>query len=140
MIRDCVCFSPFLDEIAAISGFDKGTAGKISAKEYASPFRLRIQAFDLIYRHDLDLWLPVAKSDCAGDADSFPLDHGKSLIGCYRRPGCDECGERLVGVFSSEINERGPSGLVVPDTTRPRTSTPLPTYLMASESAFMKSG
>jgi hypothetical protein len=34
--------------------------------------------------------------------------NGKSLIGCYRRPGCDECGERLVGVFSSEINERGP--------------------------------
>jgi hypothetical protein len=31
------------------------------------------------------------------------LDHGKSLIGYYRGPGCNESDELLVGVFSSEI-------------------------------------
>ena len=40
-----------------------------NAKEQASPFRLRIQARDLICRHDLDLWLSVAKMDCAPDAE-----------------------------------------------------------------------
>ena len=66
-------FLPLLGEIAAISGFDIGTAGKISAKEHASSFHLRIQEFDLICRHDLDLWLAFAKPDCAGDADGFAL-------------------------------------------------------------------
>jgi hypothetical protein len=69
---------------------------------------LRIQAFDLICRQDLDLWLPVAKSNCAGDADGFPLDHGKSLIGSYRGPGRNESGERLIGVFSPEIDKCRP--------------------------------
>ena len=50
-----------------------GPGGKVSAKEQASPFRLRIQGFDLICRHDLDLWLPVVKSSCASDADDFWL-------------------------------------------------------------------
>jgi hypothetical protein len=58
-----------------------------NAKEQASPFRLRLQACDLICRHDLNLWLPVAKSDCARDADRFSLDHGKSLISRYCGPG-----------------------------------------------------
>ena len=72
------------------------------------PFKIgSVQAFDLICRHDLYLWLPVVKSDYAGDADDFPLDHGKSLIGRYCRPGCNEPGERLIGVVSSEIDKCG---------------------------------
>jgi hypothetical protein len=50
-----------------------------------SAFRLGIQACDLIWRHDLDLWLPVAKSDCARNADGFSLDHGQvagRLLSC----------------------------------------------------------
>jgi transcriptional regulator with XRE-family HTH domain len=88
-----------------------------------SPFGLRIQAFDLLYRHDLYLWLAFAKSDCPGDADGFPLDHGKSLIGCYRGPGCNESGERLVGYPPPKLINAVPSELVVTETTRPRTST-----------------
>jgi hypothetical protein len=53
----------------------------------------------LIYRHDLDLWLPVVKSDNARDADGFTLDHGKPLIGRYRRSGCNESGEPLFGIL-----------------------------------------
>ena len=68
-------------------------------------FRLRTQNFDLIWRHDLDLWLPVAKLDCTGDADDFPLDHSESLIGCYSGHGRNEASERLIGVFSSEIDK-----------------------------------
>jgi hypothetical protein len=37
-----------------------------NAKEQASPFRVRIQARDLIRQQDLDFWLPGSKSDCAG--------------------------------------------------------------------------
>jgi hypothetical protein len=68
----------------------------------------RIQPFDLICRHNLDLWLPVAKSDCARDADGFPLDRARSLI-CPlsgTRPQC--ASEGLVGVFSCEIDKCGP--------------------------------
>src|SRR5262245_49220046 len=72
--------------------------------------------------------------DCAGDADGFCLDHRKSLIGCYRGPGCNESSECLIRVFSSEIDKCRPKGLAVTETTRPRTSTSLSTYLMASES------
>ena len=54
---------------------------RANAKQQVSPLRLRIQDCDLICRHDVDLWLSVAKLDCAGDTDDFPLDHGKSLIG-----------------------------------------------------------
>src|SRR6516162_3734029 len=79
-----------------------------NAKEQASPLRLRIQACDLICRHDLNLWLPVAKSDCARDADRFSLDHGKSLISRYCGPGRNVASERLIGVFSSEIDKCGP--------------------------------
>jgi hypothetical protein len=61
----------------------------------------------LICRYDLNLWLPVAKSDCACDADGFPLDHGKSLIGGYRGSGWNESGESLIGILSSEIDECG---------------------------------
>ena len=50
----------------------------------------------------------VAKADCAGNADGFPLDHGKSLIGCHCRSGRNEPSERLIGVFCSEIDKRGP--------------------------------
>src|SRR5215475_9874746 len=70
-------------------------------------FRLRTQNFDLIWRHDLDLWLPVAKLDCTGDADDFPLDHSESLIGRYSGHGRNEASERLIGVFSSEIDKCG---------------------------------
>ncbi len=76
-------------------------------KEQASAFCLRIQAGDLICRHDLDLWLSIAKMDCAPDADGFPLDHGKSLIGRYRGSGWNESGKPLMGVFSSEIDKCG---------------------------------
>ena len=72
-----------------------------------SPFSLGIQAFDLIRRHDVDLRLPVVKSDCAGDADGFPLNHGKSLIGRYCGPRRNESSERLIGVLSSEIDKCG---------------------------------
>jgi len=82
----------------------------------------------------------AAKSDCAGDADSFPLDHGKSLIGCYRRPGCDECGERLVGVFSSEINERGPQWAGCYRYNAAAHLDPFADILNGFRSAFMKSG
>jgi hypothetical protein len=73
-----------------------------------SPFRLSIQAFDLICRKYLYLGLSLAKADRAGDADGSPLDHGESLIACYRGPGCNESGELLVGIFSSEIDKCGP--------------------------------
>ena len=63
---------------------------------------LRISAFDLICRHDLNLWLPVAKLDCASDADDFPLNHSESPIGRYSGPGRNKSSERLSGVFSSE--------------------------------------
>jgi len=88
----------------------KRPRGKAFAKEPTSPFRLRIQACDLICRHDLDLWLPVAKSDCARDANGFPLDHGKPLIGGYTGSGRNVASERLIGVFSSEIDKCGPQG------------------------------
>ena len=52
-----------------------------SEKRLALPFRLRIQNFDLICRHDLNLWLPIVKLDCASDADDFPLNHSESPIG-----------------------------------------------------------
>jgi hypothetical protein len=91
----------------------------------------RIQPFGLICRHDVDLWLAFSKFDSAGDADDFPLDHSKSPIGRYLGPGRNEPSEPLIGVFSSEIDK---CGLVVTETTRPRTSTTLPTYLAASES------
>ena len=74
----------------------------------ASPFRLRIQACDLICRHDLNLWLPVAKLDCACDANGFPLDHSKSPISRYGGPGRNVASERLIGVFASEIDKCGP--------------------------------
>jgi hypothetical protein len=78
-----------------------------NAKEQASPFRLRIRNFDLIFRHDVDLGLAFAKFDCAGDGDHFSLDYSKSLIGRYSGPNRNEASERLIGVFSSEINKCG---------------------------------
>ena len=39
----------------------------------------------------------------------------------------DEPGERLIGVFSSENDKWGPSGLIGTAKTKPRTSTVLPT-------------
>jgi hypothetical protein len=46
------------------------------------------------------------------------LDHGKSLIGYYRGPGCNESDELLAGVFSPpKLINMVPSGLVVTDTT-----------------------
>jgi hypothetical protein len=69
---------------------------------------LRIQACDLICRHDFNLWLPVVKSDNARDADGFTLDHSKPLIVRYRRSGCNESGESLIRIFSSEIDKCGP--------------------------------
>jgi hypothetical protein len=83
-------------------------AGAVSARESASPFRVRIQTFDLIRRHDFDLWLPVPKSDCASYADDFPLDHSKSLIWGYLGPGRNEPSELLIGIFSSEIDKCRP--------------------------------
>ena len=74
-------------------------------QKQVSAFRLGIQACDLIWRHDLDLWLPVAKSDCARNADGFSLDHGQTLVGCYRSAGCNESGEVLIGVVSSEVDK-----------------------------------
>jgi hypothetical protein len=56
-------------------------------------------------RHDLNLWLPVAKSNYACDADGFPLDHSKSLISRHCGPGRNVASERLIGVFSSEIDK-----------------------------------
>src|SRR6516165_8355885 len=70
-----------------------------------SPLCLRISAFDLICRHDLNLWLPVAKLDCASDADYFPLNHSESPIGRYPGPGRNKSSERLSGVFSSETDK-----------------------------------
>ena len=58
-----------------------------SEKRLALPSRLRIQNFDLIRRHDVDLGLALAKFDCARDADDFSLDHSKSLIGRHSGPG-----------------------------------------------------
>jgi hypothetical protein len=100
----------------------------------ALPFRLRIQNFDPICRHDVDLGLALAKFDCARDADDLSLDHSKPLIGRYAGSCRNEAGELLIGVFSSEIDKCCTQGLVVTETTRPRTSTSLPTYRMASES------
>ena len=87
----------------------KGRLGRESflRKEPASPFRLRIHACNLIRRQDFDFRLPLVKFNCVGDADGFPLDPGKSLIGSYRRPGRDKPGERLIGVVSSEIDKCG---------------------------------
>ena len=62
----------------------RNPGGGVSAAN-DSAFRLRIQAFDLVCRHDLDLWLAFAKFGLSGDADGFPLDHGKSLIGRDRK-------------------------------------------------------
>src|SRR5215472_15027345 len=76
-----------------------------NAKEQASSLRLRLQAFDLICRHDLNLWLPVAKLDCASDADDFPLNHSESPIGRYSGLGRNKSSERLSGVFSSETDK-----------------------------------
>jgi hypothetical protein len=90
----------------ATLSLDSGTCGGVGVDD--SPFSLKIQALDLICRHDLNLWFPVAKSDYACDADDFPLDHVKSLIPRYRGPGCNESGEGLIGVFSSEIDKCGP--------------------------------
>jgi hypothetical protein len=59
-------------------------------------------------RHDLDLWLPVVKLNCAPDIDGFPLDHAKSRIGRYPGSGCNESGKLLMGVVSSKINKCGP--------------------------------
>src|SRR6516162_8388800 len=73
-----------------------------NAKEQASSLRLRLQACDLICRHDLNLWLPVAKLDCANDADDFPLNHSESPIGRYSGPGRNKSSERLSRVFSSK--------------------------------------
>ena len=142
-----------------------------------SVYQRRIQNFDLICRHDVDLGFAFAKFDCACDADDFPLDHGKSLIGRYWGTSSNEPGERLIdlrdtdtvdscssavdpdlspgplerfcvadqpietveaeslllGYSPPKLINVVPSGLVVTDTTRPRTSACLPTYLMASE-------
>src|SRR6516165_820368 len=70
-----------------------------------SPLCLRISAFDLICRHDLNLSLPVAKLDCASDADDFSLNHSESAIGRYSGPGRNKSSERLSGVFSSETDK-----------------------------------
>ena len=70
-----------------------------------SVYQRRIQNFDLICRHDVDLGFAFAKFDCAGDADDFPLDRGKSPIGRYWGASSNEPGERLIGVFSSEIDK-----------------------------------
>ena len=45
------------------------------SEDLAAPLvrRLRIQAYDLIHRHNFDLWLPLVKFNCADDADVFPL-------------------------------------------------------------------
>src|SRR5258708_40351083 len=51
---------------------------------------------------------PVVKLDCACDADGFPLDHSKSLISRHCGPGRNVASERLIGVFSSEIDKCGP--------------------------------
>jgi hypothetical protein len=91
--------------VLAKTNFLKSTKEKVSAKEQTSPFRLRIQDFDLICQHDVDLWLSVAKVDCAGNADDFALDRGKSLIGRYWGPGRNESSECLIGVVSSEIDK-----------------------------------
>jgi hypothetical protein len=37
---------------------------------------MRIRALNLGHRQHLDLWLPLVKLDCAGDADDFPLERG----------------------------------------------------------------
>jgi hypothetical protein len=113
-----------------------GCATKYSDRPYkqASPFCLRIQAFDLICRYDVDLWLSVAKFDCAAYADDFPLNQGKSLIGRYRGAGRNETSKRLIGEFCSKIDKSGTSGLVV---TRQPGRTPRPfcrPYSTASES------
>ena len=50
---------------------------------------------------DVDTTLISAKFDCAGDADDFPLDHSKSLIGRNCGPGLNKPSKRLIGVFSS---------------------------------------
>jgi hypothetical protein len=106
--HDCFTHTPReLSECNKLQTFANRICGQ-NVKEQASPFRLRIQARDLIRRQDLDFWLPGSKSDCAGDADGFPLDHGKSLVNRYREPGCNESGERLIGVLSSEIDKCGP--------------------------------
>src|SRR6516162_6657358 len=77
-------------------------------KNRPSVYQRRIQTFDLICRHDCDFRLPFVKFNCAGDADGFPLDHGKSLIGGYPGSGCNESGEPLIWVLSSEIDKCGP--------------------------------
>ena len=76
-----------------ISCFALAGGPTANAKEQALLLRLRFQACDLICRHDLNLWLPVAKSDCTRNADGFSLDDGQPLIGCYRGGGCNESGE-----------------------------------------------
>jgi hypothetical protein len=50
----------------------------------------------------------LAKFDYAGDADDFPSEHGDPLVSRYFWPNCNERGERLIGVFSSETDTCGP--------------------------------
>jgi len=60
--------------------------------------RLRIQDFDLVCRHDLNLRLTFPKSDCATDAYGFPLDHSESLIARHGGPGRNEPSECCRGI------------------------------------------
>jgi hypothetical protein len=48
--------------------------------------RRRIQAFDLICRHDVNLGLAFAKFDCTSDGDDFPLDLRRDVSACRLTP------------------------------------------------------
>ena len=86
------------------------------------------RAFDLVSQRDFNLRFPLVKFDYAGDADDLPLEHGDPLVSLHFRPNCNEPGERLIGVSRPKLIHAVPSGLTVTETTRPRTSTLLPTY------------
>ena len=48
------------------------------------------------------------KFDYTGDADDFLLERGDPLVGLHFRPNCNEPGERLIRIFSSEADACGP--------------------------------
>jgi hypothetical protein len=50
--------------------------------------------------------MPVMLMNYAGDADDLPLEGGDQVVRLHFRANCDEPGERLIGVFSSETRLR----------------------------------
>jgi len=87
---------------------------------------MRIHEFNLVYRQKFDLRFSLVKFDFAGDANDFPCERSDPPVSRNFCPGFNEPSERLIGVISSEVDQYGPEGLVLTETTNPRTSTFLP--------------